>query len=53
VNALDVAAFNNIVHAADGSHAAASNRADRRYAWQRADMDAPGGAAARDRAPSR
>jgi len=41
VNALDDAAFNIVVLAADGSHAAASNRADRRYAWQRADMDAP------------
>jgi isoaspartyl peptidase/L-asparaginase-like protein (Ntn-hydrolase superfamily) len=39
VNALDDAAFNVIVLAADGTHAAASNR-DRRYAWQRADMDA-------------
>ena len=41
VNALDDAAFNIVVLAADGSHAAASNRKDRRYAWQRADMDAP------------
>jgi len=41
VNALDDAAFNIVVLAADGSHAAASNREDRRYAWQRADMDAP------------
>src|SRR6266545_998263 len=41
VNALDHAAFNIVVLAADGSHAAASNRSDRRYAWQRADMDAP------------
>jgi beta-aspartyl-peptidase (threonine type) len=41
VNALDDAAFNVVVLAADGSHAAASNRKDRRYAWQRADMDAP------------
>ena len=41
VNALDDAAFNIVVLAADGSHAAASNRTDRRYAWQRADMDAP------------
>jgi hypothetical protein len=41
VNLLDDAAFNIIVLAADGSHAAASNRKDRRYAWQRADMDAP------------
>src|ERR1700716_1532945 len=40
-NALDDAAFNIVVLAADGSHAAASNRNDRRYAWQRADMDAP------------
>ncbi len=40
VNALDDAAFNIVVLAADGSHAAASNR-DRRYAWQRTDMDAP------------
>jgi len=41
VNALDDAAFNIVVLAADGSHAAASNRKDRRYAWQRADMEAP------------
>ena len=41
VNALDDAAFNIVVLAADGSHAAASNRTDRSYAWQRADMDAP------------
>jgi beta-aspartyl-peptidase (threonine type) len=41
VNALDDAAFNIVVLGADGSHAAASNRKDRRYAWQRADMDAP------------
>src|SRR6266850_3640196 len=41
VNALDDAAFNIVVLAADGSHAAASNRKDRRYAWQRMDMDAP------------
>jgi len=41
VNVLEDAAFNIVVLAADGSHAAASNRADRRYAWQRADMDAP------------
>lgn len=42
VNALDAAAaFNIVVLAADGSHAAASNRKGRRYAWQRADMDAP------------
>jgi len=41
VNALDDAAFNIVVLAADGSHAAASSRKDRRYAWQRADMDAP------------
>jgi len=41
VNALDDAAFNIVVLAADGSHAAATNRKDRRYAWQRADMDAP------------
>ena len=41
VNALDDAAFNIVVLAADGSHAAASNRKDRRYAWQRADMDSP------------
>jgi L-asparaginase / beta-aspartyl-peptidase len=40
-NALDDAAFNIVVLAADGSHAAASNRTDRRYAWQRTDMDAP------------
>ena len=40
-NLLDDAAFNIVVLAADGSHAAASNRSDRRYAWQRADMDAP------------
>ncbi|HEY6203968.1 MAG TPA: isoaspartyl peptidase/L-asparaginase [Candidatus Limnocylindria bacterium] len=40
VNALDNAAFNIVVLAAGGSHAAASNRKDRRYAWQRADMDA-------------
>lgn len=40
-NVLDDAAFNIVVLAADGSHAAASNRSDRRYAWQRADMDAP------------
>jgi beta-aspartyl-peptidase (threonine type) len=39
-NALDDAAFNIVVLAADGSHAAASNR-ERRYAWQRVDMDAP------------
>lgn len=41
VNVLDDAAFNIVVLAADGSHAAASNRTDRRYAWQRVDMDAP------------
>src|SRR6266540_2213487 len=41
VNLLDDAAFNIVVLAADGSHAAASNRKDRRYAWQRSDMDAP------------
>ncbi|MEO8632007.1 MAG: N(4)-(beta-N-acetylglucosaminyl)-L-asparaginase [Chloroflexota bacterium] len=41
VNALDDAAFNIVVLSADGSHAAASNRTDRRYAWQRADMEAP------------
>jgi beta-aspartyl-peptidase (threonine type) len=41
VNALEDAAFNIVVLASDGSHAAASNRADRRYAWQRVDMDAP------------
>jgi beta-aspartyl-peptidase (threonine type) len=41
VNALEDAAFNIVVLAADGSHASASNRKDRRYAWQRADMDAP------------
>jgi beta-aspartyl-peptidase (threonine type) len=41
VNALDDAAFNIVVLAADGSHAAASNRVDRRYAWQSIDMDAP------------
>jgi beta-aspartyl-peptidase (threonine type) len=41
INALDDAAFNIVVLAADGSHAAASNRKDRRYAWQRADMDSP------------
>src|SRR2546430_193071 len=41
VNALDDAAFNIVVLAADGSHAAASDREDRRYALQRADMDAP------------
>jgi len=41
VNMLDDAAFNIVVLAADGSHAAASNRKDRRYAWQRADMEAP------------
>jgi beta-aspartyl-peptidase (threonine type) len=40
VNALDDAAFNIVVLAADGSHAAASNR-DRQYAWQRADMTEP------------
>jgi isoaspartyl peptidase/L-asparaginase-like protein (Ntn-hydrolase superfamily) len=38
-NTLDDAAFNIVVLAADGSHAAASNR-ERQYAWQRADMDA-------------
>jgi beta-aspartyl-peptidase (threonine type) len=41
VNAFEDAAFNIVVLAADGTHAAASNRKDRRYAWQRADMDAP------------
>ena len=41
VNALDDAAFNIVVLSADGSHAAASNRADRRYAWQRVDMAVP------------
>lgn len=41
VNELEDAAFNIVVLAADGSHAAASNRADRRYAWQRTDMEAP------------
>jgi isoaspartyl peptidase/L-asparaginase-like protein (Ntn-hydrolase superfamily) len=41
VNDLEDAAFNIVVLAADGSHAAASNRKDRRYAWQTADMDAP------------
>jgi beta-aspartyl-peptidase (threonine type) len=39
-NALEDAAFNIVVLAADGSHAAASNR-DRHYAWQSVDMDAP------------
>src|SRR6266542_1304831 len=41
VNELDHAAFNIVVLAADGAHAAASNRRARRYAWQRADMEAP------------
>ena len=41
VNGLDDAAFNIVVLAADGSHSAASNRKDRRYAWQRVDMDTP------------
>ncbi len=41
VNALDDAAFNIVVLAADGSHAAATNRDGRRYAWQRTDMDVP------------
>lgn len=40
-NAFDQGAFNIVVLAADGSHAAASNRKGRRYAWQRADMSAP------------
>ena len=40
-NSLEDAAFNIVVLAADGSHAAASNRADRKYAWQRTDMDGP------------
>jgi beta-aspartyl-peptidase (threonine type) len=38
---LDDAAFNIVVLSSDGTHAAASNRGDRRYAWQRTDMDAP------------
>jgi beta-aspartyl-peptidase (threonine type) len=41
VNALDDAAFNIVVLAADGSHAAASNRRDRRYAWMTATMEGP------------
>lgn len=52
VNMLDDAAFNIVVLAADGSHAAASSRKDRRYAWQRADMDAPE-LPARELVPSR
>jgi beta-aspartyl-peptidase (threonine type) len=51
VNALDDAAFNIVVLAADGSHAAASNRKGRRYAWQRADLGVPQ-LAARDLVPS-
>ena len=51
VNALDDAAFNIVVLAADGSHAAASNREGRRYAWQRADLDVPQ-LSARDLVPS-
>src|ERR1700716_3622131 len=39
-NALDDAAFNIVVLAADGSHAAASNR-DRRYAWMTTAMKEP------------
>jgi beta-aspartyl-peptidase (threonine type) len=39
-NALDDAAFNIVVLAADGSHAAASNR-DRRYAWMTTAMNEP------------
>jgi beta-aspartyl-peptidase (threonine type) len=41
VNELDDAAFNIVVLAADGTHAAASNRADRRYAWITAAMTEP------------
>ena len=37
-NALDDAAFNIVVLAADGSHAAASNRAGRQYAFMTMDM---------------
>ncbi|HUQ41148.1 MAG TPA: isoaspartyl peptidase/L-asparaginase [Candidatus Limnocylindrales bacterium] len=37
-NALDDAAFNIVVLAADGDHAAATNRAGRRYAFMSADM---------------
>ena len=40
VNAFDDAAFNIVVLAADGSHAAASNR-DRRYAWMTTAMKEP------------
>jgi beta-aspartyl-peptidase (threonine type) len=45
VNELDDAAFNIVVLAADGTHAAASNRADRRYAWMTAAMTEPAMAA--------
>jgi beta-aspartyl-peptidase (threonine type) len=45
VNELDDAAFNIVVLAADGTHAAASNRADRRYAWMTAAMTEPATAA--------
>ncbi len=45
VNALDDAAFNIVVLAADGTHAAASNRKDRRYAWMTASMKEPATAA--------
>lgn len=37
-NALDDAAFNIVVLSADGTHAAATNRAGRRYAFMRLDM---------------
>ncbi len=39
-NALDDAAFNIVVLAADGTHASATNRAGRQYAFMTAEMDA-------------
>jgi beta-aspartyl-peptidase (threonine type) len=40
-NALQDAPFNIVVLAADGSHASATNRAGRQYAFMSVDMDAP------------
>ncbi len=40
-NALEHAAFNIVVLAPDGEHAAATNRSGRRYAYQRVGMTAP------------
>src|SRR5213593_5067310 len=40
-NALDDAAFNIVVLAADGTHASATNREGRRYCFMTADMEEP------------